>query len=292
MFVADSEGEMTQVEFWSAYKELFTPFQERVPLLVAADVIKNVSVIFPQAQAMVLPGPPQRFVIHGISRKKTDIIADPYVCQWDQSQCSEPGLGSPEALHAHIETHLNNMPEGNDVFACSWATCGVTTPSLRGLKLHVRTHIALKGNANNNSTEVPMVSFASAIEHYTVDPTRRVPPPPPSTTIRYPSPSRDPPSCSLTALLVIRTLFRASFASSDAAPRADADHYGFPGIVEEPEEQDRTDAESTENEQEGEHRGRRAFVGVRQLLESIHIRDPILMSWIHEMIDSGISGTV
>ena len=35
MFVADSEGEMTQVEFWSSYKGLFTPYQDRVPLLPA-----------------------------------------------------------------------------------------------------------------------------------------------------------------------------------------------------------------------------------------------------------------
>ena len=38
-FVPDSEGQLTQVEFWNLYKDTFTPHQEKVPLLVASDVI-------------------------------------------------------------------------------------------------------------------------------------------------------------------------------------------------------------------------------------------------------------
>jgi chromatin structure-remodeling complex subunit RSC9 len=40
------------------------------------------------------------------------------------------------------------------------------------------------------------------------------------------------------------------------------------------------------SEQEGQRRGRRAFNGVRKLLEGVQIRDETLMSWIAEMIQA------
>jgi len=46
------------------------------------------------------------------------------------------------------------------------------------------------------------------------------------------------------------------------------------------------------DEREGERRGRKAFVGVRQLMEGVRIRDEVLMGWIAEMVDAGISGTL
>lgn len=98
----------------------------------------------------------------------------------------------------------------------------------------------------------------------------------------------DPPSTSLTALLIIRILFRTSFASADAAPRVDADHFGFPGVLEDPEEPDGTEVDDqgfTADEREGERRGRKAFVGIRKLLEDVRIRDEALMGWVSEMID-------
>ena len=39
----------------------------------------------------------------------------------------------------------------------------------------------------------------------------------------------------LTALLCVRVLFRTAFASAEAAPRADDDHFGFPGVIDEPD---------------------------------------------------------
>ena len=46
-----------------------------------------------------------------------------------------------------------------------------------------------------------------------------------------------------------------------------------------------------DSEKEGERRGRKAFVGVRQLMEEVQIKDETLMSWIAEMVDAGITGT-
>ena len=73
-------------------------------------------------------------------------------------------------------------------------------------------------------------------------------------------PIADPPSSSLTALLCIRILFRAAFTSIEAAPRADADHFGFPGVIEEDEEMNvLEDGDLSDSEQGGaEAIGRRA----------------------------------
>jgi chromatin structure-remodeling complex subunit RSC9 len=72
------------------------------------------------------------------------------------------------------------------------------------------------------------------------------------------------------------------------APRVDADHFGFPGMIEDTEDQegdDDGDGANIDSEKEGERRGRRAFVGVRHLLEGVRIKDETLMGWITEIID-------
>ena len=86
-------------------------------------------------------------------------------------------------------------------------------------------------------------------------------------------------------------LFRASFASSGAAPRADEDHFGFPGIIEEVDEKDEDEAmnDGTPSDLDGERMGKKAFVSIRHLLEGVRISDDTLMSWITEMIDAGLS---
>lgn len=295
MYMAAPDKEVTQVEFWTNYKELFTPFQDRQPLLVASDVIKNVGTVYSQAQAMVLPGPPQRFVIRGISRSQKEVAEGYYKCQWDRGTCESTNFTNPDELYEHLKsTHLDPLtsaePPGD--FTCTWATCQHSAETINHLRPHVWTHIPLRSALPADLAHIPKAAFASATEqHLTPTPTARATPPALQTRIAYPAPGRDPQSNALTALLVIRTLFRASFASVEAAPRADADHFGFPGVVEENDELEQapSDADS-EAEQEGERRGRRAFVGVRHLMESIRIRDAALMAWIMEMVDAGING--
>lgn len=43
-------------------------------------------------------------------------------------------------------------------------------------------------------------------------------------------------------------------------------------------------------EVEGERRGRRAFVGVRRMMEDVRIKDEALMSWIVEMSHAAYDG--
>jgi chromatin structure-remodeling complex subunit RSC9 len=77
------------------------------------------------------------------------------------------------------------------------------------------------------------------------------------------------------------------------APRADADHFGFPGVIEDTDEldgEDDRDGFAMDSEKEGERRGRKAFIAVRHLMDGVRIKDETLMGWVTEMVDAGISG--
>lgn len=72
----------------------------------------------------------------------------------------------------------------------------------------------------------------------------------------------------------------------DAVLRADANHFGFPGVIEEMNDEVDTHADAVI--MEGERNGRKALARARYLLEGVQIRDPTLMGWIHEMVDAGL----
>jgi len=135
-----------------------------------------------------------------------------------------------------------------------------------------------------------MITVTSDSEPYPfIDPTKRQPPPLRHTSISYTQPVIDPPSAALTALLILRILFRSSFvATTDTAPRADGDHFGFPGVIED-DEGDDVEVDIG-GELEGERRGRRAFVGVRRMMEDVRMKDETLMSWIVEMVNAAYDG--
>jgi chromatin structure-remodeling complex subunit RSC9 len=295
MFVPKTDGELTQVDFWNLYKDVFTPYHESYPALGASDVIKSVNVVFPQAQAMVLPGSVQRFVVRGVDRRKEDTSSNMFRCQWRRSQCSATPYNSPGELYEHLLEHIaadeiEAADEGG--LHCLWATCPVSPLPKASLRAHVLTHLSSSQPLPKHPTQDDTITLPSVQYPYPMTtPTTRPPPPPRKTTITYRKPILDPPSSSLTALLCIRILFRTSFISTDEAPRVDADHFGFPGFVEDVEgiEEDQESVE--DSEKEGEKRGRKAFVGVRRLMEKVQIRDETLMSWIAEMVDAGISGT-
>jgi chromatin structure-remodeling complex subunit RSC9 len=290
MFVGKLDGEMTQVEFWKLYKDTFQPFAERFPLLVASDVIKNVNVVFPQAQAMVLPGPPQKFVVRGVQRRKVPTADERFKCHWDRSQCPAETFDSPMALCAHLQKHIDDE-EGSHLH-CLWMSCPKHT-SKHLLRTHVLTHLHVSQPPAKPPSQSDTITLPSKEYPYpTSNPTHRPPPPPRSTTVTYQRPAVDPPSSSLAALLCIRILFRTSFASTDVAPRADADHFGFPGLLDDADDSEPDDAGvgMSSIEREGEQRGRKAFVVVRSLMETVRMRDEVLMGWITEMVEAGFSG--
>ncbi|PPQ99561.1 hypothetical protein CVT24_005349 [Panaeolus cyanescens] len=291
MFVAKPEGELTQVDFWNLYRDAFTPYADLYPLLVASDVIKNVTQVFPIAQAMVLQEPVQRFIVRGVDRRKDPAVVERFKCSWDRSQCNAQSFDTPGSLYDHLLQHLaqNDASE----LPCLWSSCSHPATSKHRLSSHILTHLSSLQPPQKHPSQSDTITLPHKDAPYPVpDPTNRPLPPPRHTVITYEVPIADPPTTSLTALLIIRILFRTSFASAEVAPRADADHFGFPGVVEEPEEPDGSEAADgalTGDEHEGEKRGRKAFVGIRKLLDGVKIHDDVLMSWILEMADASIS---
>lgn len=289
MFVAKVDGELTQVDFWNLYKDVFSPYTDQYPLLVASDVIKNVNSVFPSAQAMVLPGPSPRFIVRGVDRRKDAVTNERFRCQWNNSQCPTPPFSSPSELYDHLLEHLVNTdtPES----PCLWSSCTRDSTPKPALRSHILTHLSSAQPAQKHPSQSDTITLPTENSPYpTKAPTDRPPPPPRSTVITYERPIVDPPSSALTALLCLRILFRTSFASADAAPRVDADHFGFPGVVEAPDDQDPDfeDGQSADNEREGERRGRKAFVGIRRLLEGVRVRDEVLMGWITEILSASV----
>ncbi|KAF9270607.1 hypothetical protein L218DRAFT_849400 [Marasmius fiardii PR-910] len=289
MFVSKSDGELTQVDFWNFYKDTFTPFADKHPLLVASDVIKNVNFVFPHAQAMVIPGPPQRFIVRGVDRRKDTVVAERLKCLWDRSQCPHPVFTSHSDLCKHLLAHLDSIEETSMDCECLWSSCARAGLTKKDLRLHVLTHLWSPQSPDKHPSQSDTITLSSPSAPYPIPkPTTRQPPAPRSTVINYTQPAVDPPSSSLTALLCIRILFRISFTSTEAAPKVDEDHFGFPGIVEESDEMDVI--EPTDSDSEGRRRGRRAFSTVRTLLERVQIKDDILNGWIGEMVDAGMTG--
>ena len=285
LFVASDADEMTQVDFWSLYRDTFGQRQEVPQLLTAADVIKNVSHVFPTAQAMVLPGAQPRFVIRGITRRMVDVTEERFKCRWNRTACPSSSFQTPGELWLHVLEHLGAEQSS---LACQWSNCSFSAPFPGVITTHVSTHIPTPEPPPRHPSQLENITLPTTnYPHPSANPTSRPPPPPPNPQVTFPSPSIDPPSTSLTALLIIRVLFRASFATTDAAPRADEDHFGFPGIVEDESEEEMRDEEE---DAKGQRRGRKAFIGARRLLEDVRVRDDALMAWIGEIIDVSMEG--
>lgn len=279
VLVVKATGEMTQVDFWNLYKDAFLPYSDQYPLLPAADIIKGVAQVFPNTHAMVLPGPPPKFVVRGVDRRREERL----VCRWDRAQCTAPPFDTHAELVAHVRSHVDARGEDDNTL-CLWGGCAQPAQTTRALWAHVATHVQ-----SALPPDTGALGGARIVHRAGAPPA--VGNPLPRTTVAYPRAVGDPPSASLTALLCIRILFHASFVSAEAAPRADANHFGFPGIVDEDDAEDGGQGAVAEvDESEGEKRGRKAFVGVRQLMERVTIKDEALMGWINEMIDAGIYG--
>jgi chromatin structure-remodeling complex subunit RSC9 len=268
------------------YKDAFTPYADQAPLLGASDVIKSITYIYPTAQAMVLSGPTQRFVVRGVERRKLSGDEEKFKCQWDKGACTAPALSTPSELAEHLLEHLSSTePSAPHTYPCTWATCQQVTPSARHLRAHVLTHISRNQTVERHPSQSDTITVpGDQVGYPTLNPTNRPLPPPPKTWVVYERATMDPPSHCLTALLIIRLLFRTAFADVEAAPKADADHFGFPGVVE--EEAEEVEVTDLESDREGARRGRRAFSNLHQAFQNFKLRDEALTGWVIEMIDA------
>ncbi|KAI5807920.1 hypothetical protein DFH27DRAFT_288017 [Peziza echinospora] len=161
-FEEDPDADITQIALWQAYQARFTEFvPQGRPLLAAADFIKNVSVAFVNASAMVIPlplPPPgnQKFIIKGIKPRHTPLSpkgVEYFACKWSLNHSGQMGrcpaqLATPNDLFAHIlDIHLKPPPEGTPAqpLVCQWAECFRFGPAgdsdRRKVIAHVRTHM-------------------------------------------------------------------------------------------------------------------------------------------------------
>ncbi|KAF8832084.1 hypothetical protein HHX47_DHR1000969 [Lentinula edodes] len=289
MFVKRPGGEITQVDLWNLYKDAFELCQDP-PMLPASEVIKNATTMF-GTQSLVIQGPPTKFIIQDIDRRKDTILADKLKCQWNRSQCTAPPLSTAAELCEHVLQHVKSYDVEGEA-ACLWSTCPVDKIPQDRFRAHVLTHFwQAHIPAERNPSQSDTITISPATNHPDPNPTQRNPPLPRSTVINSLRTVNDAPSVSLLALLCIRILFRASFAAVEAAPKVDADHFGFPGVTEETEDEDGgqvLEENTLINEKEGGRRGRRTFGGIRKLLEAVQIKDEVLMGWITEMINAAM----
>ncbi|KAH9944224.1 uncharacterized protein BXZ73DRAFT_87167 [Epithele typhae] len=270
MFVARPEGELTQVDFWNLYKDVFASHQDKFGMLVASDVIKNVNAVFPQAQAMVLPGPPQRFVVRGVDRRQGLSSIAQFKCQW--KDCDLDPFPATDALYEHLlDTHI--QPFDGAQLPCAWGSCAAQTAVTKAqMRAHVLTHLPdmqppAKHPSQPSTVTLPSMNYP----HPVAEPTKRPPPPARATLVTYTRPHVDPPPSSLTALLCLRVLFRASFVPPEVTLRADESHFGFPGVG-------------------GAEEGQKAFMAIRYLLEDVRMKHETFQGWVTAMIDGGLTG--
>src|SRR5436305_10276302 len=108
--------DITQVSVWQAYQNRFYPYSNppmSKPILQPADMIKNVSVAYPAANAMVFDAPEgKRFTIRGVRPREF-----------------ARGL------------------DGVQNFGCKWALCGAVGKGAKGLWEHIlEAHLGVKRN--------------------------------------------------------------------------------------------------------------------------------------------------
>ena len=296
-FIFAPGEEETQVTFWTSYRETFTPFADACVggMATAQDVIKNVMNQFPKALAIVVPGPPQRFIIRNVKRRQRE---GAYLCRWKRSQCSAEGFQTVDDLLAHVLGHLEGS---SDMVTCEWATCQHTSLSPTILKPHVLTHVPPNPSERHPGQPIGITLPHEPFPHPSPNPTLRPPPPPPSALLHYEVPLPDPPSTSLTALLVLRLLFRTAFSElGPPPPGSDENRFGFPmppslaeGMAAVGHEHNRAvkdamqvDDQEKLSEAEGQQKGRAAFMLIATLLSGIQMGDELPATWIAEMLDA------
>ncbi|CUS13026.1 unnamed protein product [Tuber aestivum] len=172
-FEEDPGADITQIALWQAYQARFTEYVAAGrPLLPAAEFIKNVSVAFNNASAMVLPipGGGQKFIIKGIKARETPMSVKGQVylaCKWitgtnsntsgtetAQQQPAQPikcpsQLATPQDLWVHILKDHLSPPDATQqpqaMLLCNWGGCERFHPAgdsdRRKVIAHVRTHM-------------------------------------------------------------------------------------------------------------------------------------------------------
>lgn len=135
-FVYSSQAQLLQVTFWHAYRDFFSNPATVEQLLSASEVIKNVQVAFPAAQAKLWADEngERKFVIAGLGFRQGSGDTDRFSCSW--RECTQPsGPANPGELLAHVQkAHIDPMPS-----TCAWGSCSHSPMSVG----HLLTHLPL-----------------------------------------------------------------------------------------------------------------------------------------------------
>lgn len=290
-----------QGNLWALYRDTFQPHSERAVggLAPATEVVRGVMGVFPQTLAVLEQGPSQRYILKGIRRRYQE---DTFKCRWDRGACGATAFENTKDLVDHVtQVHIGAVGAGpGSAVECNWATCPFGGVSLETLKSHVLTHLATTSSAKRHPGQPAAITLPTIpYQHPSATPTQRPPPPPPQQSITYHVPSKDPTSISLTALLVLRVIFRYSFpdVGDPAPPIADDTRFGFPmppalsGEIQQLAK-DREDGEVDDEamkshgteELEGQEKGRRAFERIGTGLAAVRLKEESLAAWVEEMV--------
>jgi chromatin structure-remodeling complex subunit RSC9 len=166
MFEEDPDERITQIALWQAYQASFTSHvaETNVPLLPAADFIKNVSTTFQdKAAAQVQHGLVQKFIIKGIRFRITPVDSkgeEFSKCLWRGplgEYCGEFFM-SPESMYQHIlkDHHgANQLEDGKfentlGEYICYWDRChrfkAEHATNLLQLARHIKVHLPPKSS--------------------------------------------------------------------------------------------------------------------------------------------------
>ena len=165
VFEEDIESDVTQIALWQAYQGQFGQFLPQKPLLQAADFIKNVSVVFKTANAQIVAGANNKFIIKGIRPRRVPVTSTgrPYLrCLWTptgESACGQFFL-IPENMYNHIASIHLGVPKKEDgkwdldnaqpqqkPLDCYWGGCRNYKRhpdrecSVLRLGVHIKTHL-------------------------------------------------------------------------------------------------------------------------------------------------------
>lgn len=133
-FVYSSHSQLLQVTFWHAYRDFFSNPATVEQLLSASEVIKNVQVAFPAAQAKLWADErgERKFVIAGLGFRNGTADTDRFACVW--VDCPQRiGATNPAELLDHVQkTHLGIAPT-----TCGWGSCRKAPFSVKHLLTHL-----------------------------------------------------------------------------------------------------------------------------------------------------------
>ncbi|PKY43897.1 hypothetical protein RhiirA4_341432 [Rhizophagus irregularis] len=166
---SQSDG-VLQTDIWYAYRDQFT--NSSVPMMPAADVIKNVNVAFPDSSAIMTTTADgaSKYMIQGIKRRRFPEelpgTVPTYQCRW--TDCENDAFQIDTDLYNHVlNDHINKEQEIN--YNCHWMDCkrfpyGSTDRLV--VIAHVKTHFPVEPEIESEGKRRKVKTTKSSVNKY------------------------------------------------------------------------------------------------------------------------------